>query len=141
MNTAYTKDILLPEKPSELIMLALKDLVTVRDLPGYAIDMDYWHKPFKILKICRVCFAGAVIAGTLKLSKHKNVWPGDFTMDTCDKLFALDEFRRGLIRKGLLSMGIAIDHPNLCLPKYKDDPEGFLMAMTDLANDLALKGL
>lgn len=141
MTTIHTNDILLPETPSELIMLALKDLVTVRNLPGYVIDMDYWHKPFKILKICMVCFAGAVIASTLKLSKYEGTVPSDFTEDTCTKLIMLDMFRGGKIEFGLSLIGITVSYPDLRPPEYKDDPEGFLMAMTDLANDLALKGL
>lgn len=141
MNTAHTKDILLPEKPSELIMLALKDLVTVRDLPGYAIDMGFFHCPAN--DITYVNLVGAVIANTLKLPKNSEANPSYFRPNgyIVDRLIALTFFSIGAVRLGCWEMYVKDVLDNRAIPKYRDNPEGFLMAMTDLANDLALKGL
>lgn len=62
------KNTQLPDKPSELIRLALKDLrKTERQFWKYKIDMDIWHSgKTSTLSRCSVCLAGAVMAQTLK---------------------------------------------------------------------------
>lgn len=68
----------LPNKPSELIRLAVKDLVLVENDKRYSVNMHEWHTPWFVdndydidyeseesVIICSVCFAGSVMAKTL----------------------------------------------------------------------------
>ena len=61
----------LPNKPSELIRLAIKDLSAVEKLKEYKVDMHTWHEApndYNYYK-CQVCFGGAVMARTMKVSR------------------------------------------------------------------------
>ncbi len=57
-----------PDKPSELIRLAIADLKKTAAMPDdYTIDMHQWHgKDWQNEKKCSVCFAGSVMAQTLQ---------------------------------------------------------------------------
>lgn len=57
----------LPLDPSELLTLAANDLRAVGDNPDYQVYMGDWHAPDG--RVCSVCLAGAVMAGTLKVPK------------------------------------------------------------------------
>lgn len=59
----------LPEKPSELLKLAMLDLEKVEADPRYRVDMGEWHKPNGR---CSVCLAGSVMAKTLGLPPNKD---------------------------------------------------------------------
>lgn len=134
----------LPDKPSELILLALGDLEKCEKDDKYAIDMSNWCCPdWKDPNICCVCFAGAVMVQTLGIkiesgSYERFPWETDFE----SKLLALDNFRSGHVNRGLQGMGLK---PILGLDvrhgvQYKDDPVKFKAAMRDLAAQLAQHG-
>lgn len=80
------KNVKLPDKPSELLQLALNDLEAAEASGQYNIDMSYWHSPGPqgrpmrdfpghsgdnrdVYKnsLCTVCMAGSVLAMTLEL--------------------------------------------------------------------------
>ena len=104
MNKAALKS--LPDKPSELIALALHDFEIVEQLDDYIIDMGCWHKFIPKMGKCKVCFAGAVIASSLHFPKEK-VWSElDSTSENL-KILALDWFRLGFLREGFEEMSIA----------------------------------
>ena len=90
-----------PDKPSELIMLALGDLNACMNDPDYLINMKEWHL----------------------------------------KLYALDKFCTRLVSEGLSDMGYGLYNLDRDIPEFDKDPEGFFMAMTEIANDLSEKGL
>lgn len=130
----------LPDKPSELIMLALKDLVCIRNTPGYIVDMEYWHRSQG--DTCSVCLAGAVIAGTLKSPKQTTL-PCDFDDDIRNKLLALNKFRLGHLYRAFRYLGLPFPSNysrRIPITAYEDDPEQFLMEMKGLANALAAGG-
>jgi hypothetical protein len=55
----------LPDKPSDLLQLALDDLELCEKDRNYTIDMSEWHTPSQDeSEKCAVCIAGAVIAKT-----------------------------------------------------------------------------
>lgn len=54
-----------PKKSSELIRMAIYDLLWVSKNPQYKIDMKEWHTPSD--GVCKVCLAGAVMARTLRV--------------------------------------------------------------------------
>lgn len=93
----------LPEKLSDLLELALKDLAKVERSKKYIVDMLDWHLPLKNGK-CKVCLAGAVLAKTQKLPL--NVDFTDITLGDDSKFYALDDIRRGRIRSALVSMNL-----------------------------------
>lgn len=100
----------LPDKPSDLIELALTDLEKCESDPYYEIDMGSWHHPED--GKCLVCLAGAVMAQSLgdnpkKVSSLARWRVRDEV--TARKLSALDYFRSGGIAGGLREMRIR--HP------------------------------
>lgn len=118
----------LPSLPSALIRLALSDLSKCESDPRYTIDMLTWHE--HIDGTCFVCLAGAVMAQTLSIPHYR------FATPIHKELYALNEFRRGRIKAGLMFLHIVrSDMPlSISIPKYADDPAAFHTAMHKLAD-------
>lgn len=100
----------LPNKPSELIRLAVHDLSEVERLKKkYRVDMNVWHKPNSH---CSVCFAGSVMAITKGFDPKKEAsldkWSSEYVIPEKDdeKYSALNCFRSGEIGEGLSLMGL-----------------------------------
>lgn len=90
----------LPDKLSELILVALEDLQVVISDDRYTVDLDDWHSPDigDEHGTCYVCFAGAVIARRLSPAQAAEVIePNDYDEHTKYRLHALNEVRRGNI--------------------------------------------
>ena len=91
-----------------------------------------------------VCFAGAVMANTLKLDPTKMEVPSTMDQDTMCKLYALDHFRNGLLGPGLQELVISgsfngnggeINYnawPIKQIPDYDEDRDGFVEGMQEL---------
>lgn len=103
----------LPDKPSELIRLALSDLSAVQKDDRYSVAMHIFHgadhspyaKPGD--NRCYVCLAGAVIANSLVRGRPElTLFPKMFNNEIRYKLIALDCFRAGRVARGLHLMGI-----------------------------------
>lgn len=135
----------LPDKPSELIRVALADLRKVEAMPDvYRVDMSYWHHPRD--GKCSVCFAGAVMAQTIKLDvdAHVSAYDDRFDIETENKLEALNSFREGAVGDGLSYLGRYSDwHGEYYrdVTPYSDDREAFHCDMQTLASDLEAVGL
>jgi hypothetical protein len=138
----------LPNKPSKLIRVALKDLRLVERSKTYDIDMGVYHSP-KVdsntgqdIEVCRVCFAGSVIAKTFKADPGLVLGPGSPIFDkiTSKKLMALDRFREGKIVDAFELMKIKIPllmiKENVDITSYYDDPTKFKKELSKLADDL-----
>lgn len=93
----------LPDKPSELLILAMQDLEWVEGNKDYIIDMDNWHRPVDWVggKVCEVCLAGSVMARTLEIPAQARTDPSDFSDGLQNKLLAINGFRTGTMRDGL----------------------------------------
>jgi len=89
----------LPDLTSDLLRVAVNDLIKCEIDPRYEIDMDDWHRPNSH---CSVCFAGAVMAKTKKVDPSIIFSPHAFGLADSRKLTALDSARRGNIRKAVL---------------------------------------
>lgn len=121
----------LPNKPSELLMVALSDLEAIEKNPTYSIDLTILHSPLNHRWLngdtrCAVCLAGAVMAQTLKVKPDINVPLNRrfLSKDTYQKLKAIDYFRQGQISEGLDSLGYNIDkYPNFVFSIDSDDFE------------------
>jgi hypothetical protein len=87
----------LPNTLSGLIFVGLKDLEKAERSPRYKVDMGKWHEPSDTGKFCSVCFAGAVMAGTLGASPLANMEKDAFWDGIEDKLEALDDLRTGFV--------------------------------------------
>ncbi len=95
----------LPDKPSELVELAIKDLMLCHEDPRYEIEYGVWHRTYSNSKQCYVCFAGSVIAQTLQACPSNIVSPLNFILDSSPlsyrqihKLYALSSFSFGIYR-------------------------------------------
>lgn len=89
---AYPK---LPNKMSDLIEVALKDLTSVRRSSRYSVNMSIWHVPENTERQCHVCLAGAVMARTLGADPEKDADPYVYPERITAKLEALNALRRG----------------------------------------------
>ena len=133
----------LPDKPSELLALAVADLAKVEASPEYEVNMDDWHQPKKG-GVCCVCMAAAVMAKTLKVDRLITRMPSDFETDTRKKLSAIDYLRVGDLEYALNILGI--DHPRFLVSKidvadYHDDPKQFKEDMRAIIEALKREGL
>lgn len=82
----------LPNKPSDLAELVLRDMRKAIRSPLYHIDMSVFHVPNKT---CAVCAAGSVMAFTLNGPHDEHQLPGNFPEPTKRKLYAIDHLRTG----------------------------------------------
>lgn len=109
-----TKPVQLPEKLSDLLLLALADIEKVeRDHQRFTVSMEAW---FRVNHRCAVCMAGAVMACTLGVTRADvNVYdhsiapwelnnPADAR--TGSKLQAIDDARVGSILTALERLDI-----------------------------------
>lgn len=91
----FLRPIDLPNKPSELIRLAVKDLKAFMRVPGNKVDMNLWyHTDFN--GNCSACFAGAVMRGEgAVVDGVRNIGADDVTNDEGNKwhYYFLNEVR------------------------------------------------
>jgi hypothetical protein len=141
----------LPDKLSELLELAMRDLEAVEADPRYRVDMSHWHEPRRDSEFCLVCLAGAVMAKTLRLRPTTRVQGlhARFGYNIGLKLRALDRLRRGEVVVALKTLALVSEDEveevgaalDLLPPHYSDDPAGFRTAMADLVAELRGRGL
>lgn len=132
----------LPQKPSELIRLALRDLSLIEKDPHYEINMSVFHSYYG--GTCAVCFAGAVMAKTLGSNFHYRVAPHDFNSKTANALRALDAFRVGDIELGLIYLRKELPktmRDTYAVPEYEYSPVRFRRALVRLADRFERNGL
>ena len=138
-----------PEKLSDLIELAVADARTL-DRDTYIPDCWAWHAPGRNNK-CRVCLAGAVIAGTLRVKPKTEVVRGteEYTLTTDDgetpvedkvwstALYAIDNARGGDWSKALGALDIQVDEAtSRKLDKVRGPEEPHFHTWTELGDHL-----
>ena len=132
----------LPDKPSELIRLALKDLAEGLKEKQFDVDMDFWVARDPGLPRCTVCLAGAVMVRELGFSTLHDATPSLVGGDTEAKLDALNYLRQGNVEDALIMLdqceeiwppGLETDR-EIC--PYADDPQEFFKDMRALADHL-----
>lgn len=90
------REVMLPAKLSDLILVALRDLARVERSRKYRVDMNVWHdRDPSDPKTCVVCLAGAVMAKTCGVAQHESARPSYFSDRICNRLRALDHLRTG----------------------------------------------
>lgn len=143
----YYKFPTLPDTPSELLLIALKDLESVENNESYIVDMGTWHSPtLRDNNVCHVCLGGAVIAGTLKIDPSFLLYVDSFENhpDIVKKLLALDSFKEGHVDAGLNYL--KVDRPNpikykYFMRSYQIDPIDWKEGMRKIVTDLQQVGL
>lgn len=133
----------LPDKPSKLIRVALRDLEKCERSRSYKIEMGDWHRPNGK---CAVCLAGAVMAKTLKADRREYAGPATWyhrgDHDTFNKLRAINYLRIGaVVDAGNLMSFDASSVPHVTVVSYEDNPTQFKRDMRRLAALLAKNGL
>lgn len=146
--TKLYMNISLPDKPSELIRVALEDLRKTEKDPRYRINFKYWHSPEipygEETEFCEVCLAGAVIAQRGNVSPDIRTVSSDFASPTWGKLQALDDFRLGDVAIGVENLDIPERNglpPDREICTYDESPQRFYRDMHKLADDLEAVGL
>lgn len=133
----------LPDKLSELMVLALEDLAKVERDPEYIVKMSTWHDNSDSGQ-CAVCFAGSVMAMSLDAGrstyKSRELWDGINDR----KFYALNRVRAGNIGGALKALGFRApwDLSERKVPYYnKDTACAWRREMINIAADLAARGL
>ena len=137
----------LPDKPSELVEIGLRDLELCEQDPKYVIMMSKWHEPIIDFSggkktVCAVCLAGAVMAKTMRTPPNERVHPFTQSGNDVYKLMALDNFRTGEFSDAFVNLDI-VDQPDIDFePRlYSNDPDGFKEDMRKLIDKLKKAGL
>lgn len=137
METKMNK---LPDKPSELIRLAISDLNKAKDDPSVYITMNTWYEQYR--NHCLVCLAGSVMKYTLDLDKLGGYDPHFFGEDIAKKLMTLNDFRVGLVHEGCkrLDKETKIYRYPIPYPYMEYNHDKFCERMLSLANLLEAEG-
>lgn len=125
----------LPDKLSDLILVALDDLEKVENDPRYDINMGWWHRPGVYNQKCLVCLAGSVMAKSLGTSPERTRYPNDFDDKTEAKLDALNWARVGDVDYALHHLDVpqsSYTSFNRSVVDYSDDPEQFKADMREI---------
>ena len=125
------------EKVSRLIRIALADLEKCEASEEYTIYMETWHSPNSH---CAVCFAGAVMAQTIGISKSVGAIPHQLHPLVEAQLLALNYLRAGFAQDAwnILLWRTHGDYPlsraYYSVPEYDCSPAGFKRAMRAMAD-------
>ena len=94
----YILNTKLPDKFSDLLRVALDDLIAAEKHPDVSINMAEWLHKSAHNDRCQVCMAGSIMLkdqGINKFSSGRQIYPEDFDKDSCRKLRAIDALRFG----------------------------------------------
>lgn len=135
----------LPDKLSDLILVALEDLEKAEASPKHIIVMWMWHLPRLGLldNLCSVCLAGSVMAFSLGANPSTPRTPGDYSHHINNKLLALNSVRGGDISLALETIdpeGRKHYFPQEYMVNYERNPVGFKAQLRSVAKRLAAKG-
>ena len=103
-------------KPSELIRVALEDLVLCAENDAeYEINMGTWHEPYGTgnTTVCLVCLSGAVMAQSLDVATNREVDPNSFDRQTQSQLLMLNHLRMGNLGEAVFYMPDYVPQFNL----------------------------
>lgn len=117
----------LPDKLSDLLLLACDDMEKAMKAGGYHYNMGNYHYPDE--GVCLVCFAGAVMAQSLKVPIDESFAPPRLEsgglVDEGGKMRAIDHVcRMGLIDWALQDLGISNRNDDAGVGKWAVWPEG-----------------
>lgn len=134
----------LPHVPSQLIRLALDDLLKVEAMPDvYEVNMGEWHMP-QDNRICSVCLAGSVLAMHFNTDVKEQADTDRYGDHNERALLALNEFRHAdndwWMEDGCVYINATPIVFDTHIPYYEDDRVGFHTAMRALADAFEASG-
>ena len=133
----------LPDKPSELLELAIGDVLEVEKMPGWELNMRGWIWR-RWDGSCSACLAGAVMLRRLGVVPQEDHYPSpnDEPTRIGNKLHALNFLRKGDMDTAGYLLGVEIP-TSICphIPRHEDDRDGFFAALRHLVTDLREAGL
>lgn len=134
----------LPEKLSDCIDLALKDLRAVLRSPRqFRVNMGTWFESYG--KYCTVCFAGSVMAQTLgAVGSGYELHPNSFSDHNRVRLFALNLIREGWVGHAVVETGMYLPFAaDYCVPvaSFTENAKDWFADMAYIARMLRRKGL
>lgn len=135
-----------PKKLSMLMKLALSDLAKVEKSDKYVVNMGSWHRASVQDNRCSVCFAGSIMAKSLKADPSISMYHDDFGKEWSLAFLALNEVRIGGIARALYYMGLDAKkftsyEGAMFVPDYNEDPKEFRKTMRGVVKMLEKKGL
>jgi len=130
----------LPDKYSDLIELAIKDIQLCKKDKRYKIDMSLWHFYNPAQRVCFVCLSGSMLAKTLECpyqTEREEIYGGN-----SQKLNFINNLRYGEVRNdsilflvGVKSLWYLKTHPILKYPTRKQ-----FGALRTIARELRERG-
>lgn len=116
----------LPDKPSELLRVALTDLQKGEEDPDFEVHMGVWLVQIRQLfpSRCRGCMAGAVMRYSLGIMPEASYESTPLTVDRVTargfsaKLLAINSFRIGRIHEALDNLGLEYECELRGLPSF-----------------------
>lgn len=132
---------LLPDKPSELLRVAMRDLELVEADPRYKVNMSAWHGKRSDQR-CHVCLAGAMLAKSCGFPIHWFWTHAPQSVTT--KMSVINFLRMGEVAAALqmarFARPVEVAPVTEIIP-YDKDPEAFKSQLLALAGYLELSGL
>ena len=155
----HKEDFKMPEKPSAGIRVAIHDLELCEKNPKYVINMNVWHERLyndrAKKELCEVCLGGSILA-----RKVDDDYFSHSSADTPlgEKIHAMEYFRRGRIRTGVIEyletdnyyeLGFAMvkEIGKIAMPymgnwvSYEGDSNKFKKNLLEIADKLEVIGL
>jgi len=132
-----------PKKLSDAMQMALADEMKAHKSPLHRVVMNDWHEPMIDGK-CEVCFAGALMAFSLKHDVNETFQEMTFGDGWHGVFSALDDVRRGWVEMALQSMSISaynMPYPIKKVTGYQVNREQWRKDMFKIVKDLEVKGL
>jgi len=117
----FIKDTL-PNKPSELLLLALEDMEILEKNPQIEFSMRRWVFASPATNECAVCWAGSVMYNSLGIRGTACPETLNANHSLKNKLYALNDFRTGNITMAMTSLGLS---------RYLTGALGYYMAEQD----------
>ena len=128
----------LPDKPSDLLELALKDLLKAEQDENLEIDMQYWHFPRE--GKCLVCLAGACLHYEYNLNPNQSFIRLEIPNSVNVKLSALNILRLGKVHTALRLLGRDTKVNGIIPTQYNENRNLFIQQMEELVVKLRKEG-
>lgn len=139
-----------PKKLSTAMRLALHDLALVERSKKYKVNMGVWHTSSPLpgfnsdRKYCHVCFAGSIMAKTLKANPEDELQGVEFGQEWSDVFDALNSARKGFVSDALYDMnrdgGKFYENQNFNVESYAQNPKKWRKDMWKIVRELEKVG-
>jgi len=133
----------LPDKPSELLELAINDALEVEKMPGWELDMHIWLQRFD-QNTCSACLAGSVMLRQLGVAPTRvaSLLEYGLSLRDEDKVHAINFLRAGDIATALHLLRLTNPLEDYrAIAMHHIDRDAFFADLRKLVTDLREAGL